>query len=149
MLECYCHWAITSNDSGVAVHRVAVLHVLRCILMSGADAVFVVVVVPLIAVMPVVPVVPVVAVRRLPRAQWGLRPHCMHRQCRHHRRIWVSHCWLSYQFRYCLCPVAASPGNAFLGLRCTISIYQHVHDFAKFSRCGSAAICIHYVAPCR
>ena len=47
----------------------------------------------------------------------------LHRR-RHHVCIRVSHCPVCYPFRYCLQPVMASPGNAFLGRRCTILVLR-------------------------
>ena len=133
-------------------HRVAHLRVppvLRMVrvLIRGAAFVFVVVLVPVIPVVPVAVVRPLVG---LPLCvQWGVRPRCMLCRRRHRLRIRVSHCPVCYPFRYCLQPVVASPGNAFLERRRTILVYPHVHDFAKFSLCGSAVICTHCVVPCR
>jgi len=113
----------------------------------AADVVFAVVLVP------VVPVVPVVVVRLLlvplPSAPWGYAPRCTRLQRRHRHHTPVSHCSLHYPFRYCLHSVTVFPGNTFPGPTRTISIYQRARGFEKFSPCGSAAICICCVVPCR
>ena len=111
---------------GGSLPAVRIMRVLMC----GAGVVFAVVLVPVLAVRPLLLL--------LPCAPWGVRPRCTH-----------LHCSLCGPFHYCLRCVAVFPGIAFPGRMHTISICQRARGFAKFSRYGSAAICICYVVPCQ